>query len=556
MVFDLLTLDLQLAAMDATLKSLIGLLDDGDVETRCAALLVLTRLGAADAGIVRKVGALLGGRNVVLRDFALGYFESARPPDGIPHLLPALDSHEDPLRLRAAAILAAYGPSGVAAVRKLVDDAPRRRLNAIIDVAARVRSGAALDLLYGLLPSDDFDTSRAACDALVATIPELTPKGRDDLLDRTTELAAKAKGRRTALVAAAKLFGALANPKARRALFAMLGEREPHVVRTHALGALVQCLRGQKLGETEIRALLPLLGGNDEQGVLRPTVRLLEDQDLDRAYLAELNRLAESAQPVVKRFAVQKLGGFESAGVVKTLIGYLADDSYARRDQAASSLKALPAARAALMKELLACDDERLAWTLGEILLTHDRAWKRDVVDGLWKRLETAIEKREDRLFSPYFHFLSAIDGEKLAGRIRERADRLRKGKKFAPSARWLALLKDSPAFDAEAQFAFALADLKAHRHKMGGVVRRHDAALETFRRLAPTPFPLAERLRRERLVTPEELYVVAFQLAESRGEERAVARELLEHLADKVGRTNVGKAARNKLRLLGSDER
>jgi hypothetical protein len=53
--------------------------------------------------------------------------------------------------------------------------------------------------------------------------------------------------------------------------------------------------------------------------------------------------------------------------------------------------------------------------------------------------------------------------------------------------------------------------------------------------------------------VTPEELYVIAFQLAENRGGEREVARELLEHLADKVGRTNVGKAAKNKLRLLGA---
>jgi hypothetical protein len=551
MVFDLLTLDFQL--VDATLKSLVGLLEDGDVETRCAALVVLTRLGAADAPIVRRIGALLGGRNVVLRDFALGYLETVRPADGIAHLLPSLDSQEDPVRLRAASILAAYGAPGVAAVRKLVDEAPRRRLNAIIDVAARVRSSAALDLLYGLLPNDDFDTSRAACDALIAAIPELPPKGRDDLLERTTELAAKAKGRRTALVAAAKLFGALANPKARRALFSMLGEREPHVVRTHALGALVQCLRGQKLTEAEIRSLLPFLDGDDEHGVLRPTVRLLEDQDLDRGYLAELNRLAESAQPVVKRFAVQKLGGFESAGVVKTLIGYLADDSYARRDQAATSLKALPAARTALMKELLSCDDERLAFTLGEILLVHDRAWKRDVLEGLWKRLETAIEKRDDRLFSPYFHFLNTIDGEKLVARIRARADHLRKAKKFAASARWLGLLKDSPAFDEEAQFAFALADLKAHRHKMGGVLRRHDAALDTFRRLAPTPFPLAERLRRERVVTAEELYVVAFQLAENRGDGRDVARELLEHLASKVSRTNVGRAAKNKLRLLGA---
>lgn len=72
------------------------------------------------------------------------------------------------------------------------------------------------------------------------------------------------------------------------------------------------------------------------------------------------------------------------------------------------------------------------------------------------------------------------------------------------------------------------------------------------MRQLAPTAFPLAERLRRERGLTPEDLYYVAFALAEGRGEERAIARDLLEHLGTKHARTKVGKAARNKLRLVG----
>jgi hypothetical protein len=537
--------------VDSTLKAVLGILDGADVEARCAALLVLTRIGADEDKVVGTVAALLAAPNVVVRDFALGYFEAVRPADGLAPLLPLLDSEDDAQRRRVVKILTEYGNSAVAAARKLLKEPPRRRLNAIIDLCASVRSGNALDVLFGFMAGDDFEANRSACDAIIATLPALNDKARADLFERAGKLAAQAKGHRSALVAAAKLFGALADERARRPLFAMLDAREPQVVRTHALAALVSSLRGQELSAKEIDALLPLLEGDDEAGVLRPVIRLLEDQNLDRQYLGPLNKLAESAQPSVKRFAVQKLGSFDSAGVVKTLIGYLTDDSYARRDQSAASLRNLPAARSALMKELLACEDERKAFTLTEVLLAHDRSWKRDVQDALWKRLENAIEKRDDRLHAPFFHFLDALDSAATSDRIRSRIEHLRKAKRWPESLRWLALIKDSPALDDEMRYARALSDLKAHRRKIGGILRRNDVALETFRMLATSTFPLVERLRRERVVDPDELYFVAFHLAEGRGEDRSVARELLEHLADKHGRTKVGKAARNKLRLL-----
>ncbi len=537
--------------MDATLKGVIDLIGSADVEVRCAALLVLTHLAAGDERAVRAVGEALGGRNAVVRDFAVGYFERVRPRDGVGYLVPLLDSPEDALRQRAVEILAPYGQAAVGAAKKLVKDAPRRRLNAVIDLCARVRTAAALDLLFDLMAGNDFDTNRAACDAVSGVVPGLDARARTELLARTEALAAGAKGHRTALVAAAKLFGALADAKARRRLFGMLDKQEPQVVRTHALGALVQCLRGAKLTAAEIDALLPLLESDDEVGVLRPVIHLLDGQTLERSYLAQLNRLADSAQPLVKRFAVQKLGGVDSGAVVKTLIGYLTDDSYARRDQAITSLKKLPAARSALMKELLDCEDERRAWTVADILLAHDRDWKRDTRDALGKKLEAALEQREDRLYTAYFHFLNALDAEALATRVCARADALRKKKDFASAARWLALLKDSPAFDVDARFALAVSELKAHRHALSAVVRRHDPAFDQLRELLRSPFPLGERLRKERVLTPEELFYIAFNFAEGGGEEKGLARELLEHVAAKSSRTKVGKAAKNKLRLL-----
>jgi hypothetical protein len=538
--------------VDATLKAVLTLVEGSNVEARCAGLVVLTQLGIDDERTARTVGAAIRSPNVLVRDFALGYFERVKTPQAIEHVLPLLDAEEEPVRQRARGILAPYGASAVAAGKRALHDAPRRRLNALIDLFAEVRTAAALDVLFDLMASDDFDTNRAACDAILAVVPALTDKERADLFRRAEGLAARAKGHRTHLVAAAKLFGALTEPRARKQLFGMLDAREPHVVRTHALAALAASLREKSLSAAEIEILLPLLDHDDEAGVLRPAVRLLEDQALDRTYLQRLNQLADSPVPIVKRFAIQKLGAFESTAVVKTLIGYLTDDSYARRDQATATLKSLPAARVALMKEFLASDDERQAWTIADILLLHDRGWKRDTMAALWEKLQEAVEEREDRLYAAVQHVLQALDTAWLHEQIRARADKQRKSKRFGDSARWLALLKDSPAWDDEARYGFALATLKAHKRALAAAAgRRHDPAAETFRTLGDSPFPLADRLRRERVLDPEDLYYVAFNLAEARGESRTVARELLTHLAAKFGRTKVGKAAKNKLALL-----
>ncbi len=539
--------------MDATLKAVTGLVAAADADVRCAALLVLTQLGADEAKVVQSVGEALNGKNAVVHDFAVGYFEHVRPKEGLAYLLPMLDSSDDALRQRVTRILAEYGAAAVVATKKLVGDAPKRRLHAIIDLCAAVRSAAALDLLFALMSHEDFDTHRAACDAVIGTIPALDAKARADVWQRSENLLKSAKGHRSATVGAAKLLGALAEARARKLLLPLLDKEYAHSIRTHALSALVQCLRGQKLTGTEIAALMPLLEEDDEAGILRPVIALLDDQGLDRTYVPQLNRLAEGGQAFVRRFAVHKLGAFDSGSVVKTLIGYLTDDSFARRDQAAASLKKLPAARTALMNEFVACEDERKAWTLSDILLMHDRGWKGSVLQALHKKLETALEKRDDRLYTAYHHFLSSLDADAETERVRERAEALRKKKDFASCVKWLNLLKDTPAFDAEVRFALAVADLKVRKHAMVAAVRRHDPTLDLMRELARSRFPLVEQLRKERSLEPEELFYVAFNFAEGSREEKAVAEELLEHIVAKHGRTKTGKAAKNKLKLLGA---
>ncbi len=542
--------------MDQTLKRVAALVGSGDVESRCAALLVLTQLGSDEAPVIDAVAEALRAPNVVVRDFALTYLEGIRPKAGLQHLLPLLDSEDDSLRHRAAAVIAAYGAAAIAAVRKRRAEAPRRRLNAIVEIAGQVRTAAAYELLFEIMAQGDFETNRLAGDALEAAVRDMDSRARGEIYTRVDAFAAVAKGERVPLVSALKLFGALGDRRCRRRLFGLLGREQPHAVRTHALAALVQCLRGESLNGGEIDLLLPLLEEDDEAGILRPAITLLEDQSLDRRHLERLQQLAESPEAAVKRFAVHKLGSFDSGAVVRKLIGYLSDASFARRDEAAAGLKKTPAARPLLMKELLACDEERRAWTLADILLAHDRSWRKDVREQLWARLAEALEGREDRLYSAYFHFLREIGEDAVLARIRERGDKLRQKKKFAEAARWLGLLRDTPGFDEEARYALAIADLKSRKHLLTGAVRRHDAALDLLRDLGRGAFPVAERLRKDRSLAPEELFFVGFNFAEGSAEERAVGAEVLEHVAGKFGRTKTGKAARNKLRLLSPSVR
>jgi hypothetical protein len=397
----------------------------------------------------------------------------------------------------------------------------------------------------------DFETNRLAGEQLENAARAMSDGEKKDLFARVEAFAQDVRGERVALVSALKLFGALAEPRCRKRLFPLLAREQAHAVRTHALGALLQSLRGEKLAGAEIDTLLALLDEDDEAGLLRPAVALLEGQAFERKHLDRLETLADSPQGVVKRFAVHTLGSFDSGAVVKKLIGFLGDASYARRSEAAATLKKTAAARPLLMKELLACDDERQAWNLAEVVLAHDRSWRKDVREELWKRLAAAVDEREDRLYSPFLHVLREIEGEELGSRLREAGEQRRKKKKYSLAARWLGLLAEAPGFDDEAKLSLAVCELKAHRRVLSATVRRHDAALELLRALAATPMPLAERLRKDRSLEPEELFYVGFTFAEGTPDERSLARELLGHLATKAGRTKVGKAARNKLALL-----
>src|SRR5256712_5294794 len=541
--------------MDTTLQHLLTLAREGNVERRCAALLVLGALKLQDPSVVETAGAALGHANVVLKDYALRYFEEARPKAGIPLLLPLLDDADKDLSERAVRLLTGFGQ---AVVRPLLQRAKTAthpwQLNAA-RVLCAVRGKAAWKGVLQLLPQGDSELNKAVCDAVAAALREMGEEEQEELYSEVELFAGTLdeQSQCTALVSAIRLLGQLGRPQARKWLFGFVSADHHHSVRFHALVALRHCLRGQELRKDECARLLPLLEEPEFSDTMRLALDLLESHPLPEEYQPILARLVESPHVAVQKFVLRKMGEFDSPAVVRTLVQQLGDPDPARRDAAVRSLCKIPAARPVLSKEFLACDDPSKAWAIAEVLPTYEGKWRRDTLDQIWERLQAAIEA-EARIQGAYLYFLKSVDADYAYAQLAARGAQLKKAKKYKEAIRFLSPLKEFPAGNAEDKFLLAVAQLKLHTHDVVLATRRHDPALELLADLyRSSAFPLLETLKKEKVLEPEDLFYVGFSFAEGAAEERTLGEGILKFLADHYPRTKVGKSAKNKLKLLAA---
>ncbi|MGH9425045.1 MAG: HEAT repeat domain-containing protein, partial [Terriglobia bacterium] len=401
----------------------------------------------------------------------------------------------------------------------------------------------------------DTEVNKTICDLVATTLRELEEKEQEVLYGEIDALAMtlNPQEHRIATISALRLLGTLGRPQARKWLIGFIGSEQHHNVRFHALVALLHCLRGQDLHKAELTRLLPLLEAREFSDTVRLTLDLLEAHELSEEYQPVLARLLESPHGAVQKFALRKMGEFDSPAVVRTLVQQLVDQDTARRDAAARSLRKIPTARTALTKEFLACEDPSKAWVIAEILPVYAGKWRRDTLDEVWERLAIALEA-EERIAGAYLHFLKQVDPEYAYTQFAARGDKLKKAKKYKEAVRFLSPLKEFPTWMAEERFTLAVAQLKLHSHDVVSAPSRHDPALDIFADLyRSSAFPVVETLKTEKGLDPEDLFYLGFRFAEGTSEVRSLGEDVLEFLAEKYPRAKVGKSAKNKLKLLAS---
>jgi hypothetical protein len=382
-------------------------------------------------------------------------------------------------------------------------------------------------------------------------IREMSAKEQDELYDEIETFVASldVKQQRPAMISAIRLFGQLGRPAARRWLFKLVGVEQHPSLRAHALVALLRCLRDQELRKDEYTKLFSILEEAEFSEVMRLTLELLDLHELPADSRPLLSRLLESPHADVQKFALRKMGDLGTPATVRTLVEQLGDPDYRRRDVAARSLRKIPEARSALIKDLLTCKDASKAWSIAELLPSFEGKWRQDVLDALWKRLQTAVET-EDRIQNAFLNVLKQADGTYAYEQLAAQGARLLKSKRYKEAVAFLTPLKEFAEFKSENKFHLALAQLKLHAHTVA--THRQHPAVELLSDLCrKSAYPLFEALKKEKSLAPEDLFSLGFSLVERSGEERSLGKDLLEHLASRFPRNKVGKIAKNKLKLM-----
>jgi HEAT repeat protein len=537
--------------MDRTLQQLVTLVEKGSIEQRCAALLVIAALKVQNPLITKALAVALNHPNPVLKDYALRYFEEVQTKSCVPLLLRFLDDPDKETQERVIRLLSTAGQPAVGAlVKQAINGSRLCQLNASRVLCAVGGKTATKGLLQFLTSGTD-EFNKAVCDLMTPAIRQMDSKEQEMLFGEIDALIPRldVKQHRPAVVSALRLLGQLGLPQARRWLFKFVAPEHHLSLRSHALVALLHCLRQQDLRKEEHAKLFALLEEEEFSEVTRLALELLEVHELPEDSRPILSRLLSSPHADVQKFALRRMGDFSSPATVRTLLEQLGDPDYRRRDVAAHSLRKIPEARNALIKDLLECHDASKAWSIAELLPSFEAKWRQDTLEALWKRLAAAVET-EDRIQTAFLNVLKQADRQYAYEKLATHGARLVKAKKYKEAVAFLMPLKEFSEFDAGVKFPLALAQLKLHSHTVA--THRQHPAVDLFTDLyRNSVFPLLETLKKEKSLAPEELFALGFGLSERSGEERGLGKDLLEHIAAKFPRNKVGKSAKNKLKLL-----
>lgn len=539
--------------MDKTAATLVTFAAGPEnIERRAAAMLMLAELGI-DTPKAREVAAGAVASPTVLQEYALRWFEKLRPDEGLPALVPLFDAPDPGIRERVRRLVADFGGTAVAVIATVGKTAPRSWLSGAVEVLGTIGTGPAIRTLFELLARGDFDLVRLAAETLHKRTRDLGEKAKAQLLEHVVGAATRpaVAASPVATTAVIRTLANLGLAGARVWLLAEATRADAPETRAEALRALAACLRHEKLSAKEFAKIAPMLADPDFPRVVRPALDLLESRQFGKDDQTFLLGLQKSPHVAVRSFALSKLGTSEAPKAVSALLSSL-DDAEAVRRSAARSLGEIPEARQALMKRFVEATDASAAFTMAETLIRYEVPWRKPTLEQIWKRYAKALEA-DDRIQGAFLHFLRATAPDFTAEALRKQATSFLRAGRARDAARLRTLVREIPGSDAEDGYQLALALVKTRKRGLDNPIRRPDAALDVLIEIETAGFATGPRLRKERALDADELYAIGFALAETNAAGQAIAEDVLAHLAKKLPRTKIGKAAKNKLELLSS---
>lgn len=539
--------------MDKQLQKITTLLTSDQPQRRLAAAIVLGELGPSDTDVVQALGAALGSADEALTRELITALGATRHKAAFPYLLPLLLTAPPAVRDRAGRALALLKMDVEAELQKVWAKATDEQKRTLLDVFARLHSTSATRFLLGGLFDPDFEMVKSICGAIRRHISDASEQERKDLFKQVESFlkTPKVKKDMRATTSCLILLGSLGNPAARALLLDYIGPKQIPFVRRNALQSLANLGKDGPGVDAMVKKVLPLLKEDDIENVVTPALLLLGPVEFPAGAIADVQKLTNSKNASVRRFAVRKLGFQKGKKIVAQMLEWLADADQEVRDIASRALCHIEDAAQPLLEKLAKAAKPDEAWAIVKLVKPHAErlatAGKKKIVERCFDLLE-----KNDPRSEPYIWLLRNTDAAAFNAHLAAAGEDFRKRKKFAAAVHCLRLLASTEMFTPQVRYQLSFSGLKTSPKDLSPARRYEEPCLRGFGALLRDPsFKLFDLLAKDKkLLEPEDAYYLGFHFAESPlGHERKFSEQVFELLKDNWPRSEQAKAAKNKLK-------
>lgn len=512
------------------------LLGSDVAEKQIAAAIVLGELRARDAAAIEGLIALARSGVPVLQRHALVALAAIASPRGLQVAVDLLGSRDEAVRAGATAAVLALGDRAVPVIRQRFAAAASAERRPYEQVLARLGGSGALDVLMSGLAADDLEAARTAVLPLRQVIKDTDARTRHSYRAQALRHLKETKAPAARLVAL-KVLGFIGDPATLPVLLRYgSSAKQPEAIRQEAL--IAARLAAGKAGAAKLAGPLLAIAESAPTTVAVAALYTLAGVPLPPATTPRLARLA--AHPDAERalLAIELVG--QQPGAAAALAHLLLETGErARAEAAAKALGGRTDAPKALADALVLSPDHERAQMIAALLRPHAKNVPAGSLRAVLDRALAHLERNDPR-YEPLLSLARAADPAATAERLRALATRHRKASKVDQALRVLRVL--GRGADASPDDGYALASLEL-------TAGRKDEALVILHQLLARGFDVGAAMRKDRSLTPEQLYLVGFRFVEERHE---LGEELLTAVVDKAGRSKIGKMARAKLKSSG----
>lgn len=539
--------------MNVQTRKIVGLLKKDRAEHQMAAAIVLGELRVRDKEAVRALGQALGSSSKPVRLACVDSLGKIASTAGLPFLMPLLEIEDAEMRSKALESLSAFGPKAVTFISKKLTDSPPTVRRALVTVLARIGDKRSTDALLSLIQAGHPDASREAAHALSERSAGMTRVERRAIKARVERIL-RAPARKThppTLSAGLEMLGAFGDTSSVPLILKLAGPGYPEGVRKEALMAVGAAMKGTTVNMKVLEGIFALLTDKAPHSLTTTALEVLYRLELPKGSATQLMKLLTARDPAVRRFAARKLGTLGGIRAARKLVPLLSDPDPSLRDAVADSLSRMPESVMLLMEELERQTDVHKAWAVAHILKNHAQKIPKPTLKSHIRKTVDLMLKGE-RIAEPWMHVARHAGAKLLYTALMSRVSRLKRSRRYAEMDALLRPMLRTEEFDTNARFELALASLRATANMEGISPRAPDSPLALFKQLArDATFPFMQRIRKEKShLDSEDLYWLGFHLAEGAGEEKSIGAELLRMVAQKEGKSKLGRNARNKLKL------